>query len=152
MKLRKCSVFISLGILLLIIGLLLLFTSSKKYEVVFVNNGDRKTFEVKSGDTVEELKVEDDSFDGWYEEVSAVKFDFSKKIEKDYILVARYKNEVSISFDTDGGNVIKSISAYEGSKVEMPDSPVKEGYKFAGWQLDGKDYDFSTAIEGNVTL
>ena len=152
MKLKKCSIFIFAGILLLIIGFSLSFISSKKYEVVFVNNKDRKTVEVKSGDTVEEVKVDSESFDGWYEELSDTKFDFSKKIEKDYVLVAKYKNEVSITFDTDGGSTVKSISAYEGSKVEMPDNPVKAGYKFAGWLLNGEDYDFSTEIEGDFTL
>lgn len=152
MKLKKCSIFIFAGTFLFIIGLCLLLTSSKKYEVVFVNNNERKTVEVKSGDTVEEIKVDSESFDGWYEELSTTKFDFSKKIEKDYVLVARYKNEVSVSFDTDGGSTVKSISAYEGENIDMPDVPVKEGYKFVGWQLDGEDYDFSVAISGDVTL
>lgn len=152
MKLRKCSIFILVGIILLVIGVCLLFTSSKKYEVVFVNNNNRETVEVKSGDTVQEIKVNDDSFDGWYEELSTTKFDFTTKIEKDYVLVAKYKDEVSITFDTDGGSLVKSINVYQGTSVEMPESPVKDGYKFAGWELNGEDYDFSTKVDDNVTL
>ena len=47
-----------------------------------------------------------------------------------------YTNDVlySITFDSDGGSQIESISQYYGSAITSPDPPTKEGYTFIGWE------------------
>lgn len=43
-----------------------------------------------------------------------------------------------ISFNTLGGNAIKSITLKSGSTLTLPDDPVKDGYVFTGWFLDNE--------------
>ncbi len=41
-----------------------------------------------------------------------------------------------ISFNTNGGTKVPSISLKAGSHITLPDAPTKEGYVFTGWFLD----------------
>lgn len=58
----------------------------------------------------------------------------------------------TVDFDTDGGTIIESTTAAEGETISVPTEPVKEGFEFIGWQLNGQDYDFTWPITGNITL
>ena len=58
----------------------------------------------------------------------------------------------TVTFNTDGGNEISSKEVNEGKKVEKPENPTKEGYKFLGWYLEDKEYDFNTEVKNNMTL
>ena len=42
-------------------------------------------------------------------------------------------NQYTITFDTDGGSAVKSITQDYGTKITAPANPAKEGYTFAGW-------------------
>ena len=57
-----------------------------------------------------------------------------------------------VTFDTDGGSFIPSMSIEEGHAIEAPDTPTKEGYIFDGWELDGDLYNFSDLVSGNIIL
>lgn len=57
-----------------------------------------------------------------------------------------------ISFDTNGGNKIDNQEVKKDGKIVKPTTPIKKGYEFIEWQLDGKTFDFSTAITKNITL
>ncbi len=58
-----------------------------------------------------------------------------------------------VSFDTAGGTEIEDQIISEGGVAVKPEDPVLEGFKFMGWTLaDGSDYDFGTAVTGNLTL
>lgn len=59
---------------------------------------------------------------------------------------------VSVAFDTDGGDYIEDQILEAGQKAERPADPVKEGYIFVGWQLDGEDFDFDTPVMDDITL
>ena len=39
----------------------------------------------------------------------------------------------TLTFDTDGGSEISSITAVSGVSIEKPEDPTKTGYTFAGW-------------------
>ena len=41
---------------------------------------------------------------------------------------------VTITFDTNGGSAVDSVTQIYGSKVNVPENPVRKGYKFAGWK------------------
>ena len=49
---------------------------------------------------------------------------------------AEFENFVEISFNTNGGSEIPSISDGAGAKISMPTNPTKEGFVFAGWYTD----------------
>ena len=56
-------------------------------------------------------------------------------------------NECTITFDTDGGSEVPSITQEPGSTVESPEDPTKEGYTFIRWEPDVP----STMPEQDVT-
>lgn len=58
----------------------------------------------------------------------------------------------SVSFDTDGGTAISAITVKMDDQVTRPDDPVKEGYTFSHWELDGIEFDFSEPITSDLTL
>ncbi|MDZ4195875.1 MAG: InlB B-repeat-containing protein, partial [Candidatus Izemoplasmatales bacterium] len=41
--------------------------------------------------------------------------------------------DYTITFDSQGGNAVDSITTYEGGPVTMPQDPVKPGFVFKGW-------------------
>lgn len=45
-----------------------------------------------------------------------------------------------------------SVEVKDGAKVAKPTDPVRDGYVFDGWMLDGKAYDFDAAVTGDMTL
>ncbi|MBP5596971.1 MAG: InlB B-repeat-containing protein [Pseudobutyrivibrio sp.] len=59
---------------------------------------------------------------------------------------------VTVAFDNDGGTGITSTMVKKGDKVEQPENPVKEGYTFKEWDLDGTLYDFDTPVTEDITL
>ena len=45
-------------------------------------------------------------------------------------------NKYTISFDTDGGNSIESITQNYGSAITIPNNPTKKGYTFKEWSQE----------------
>lgn len=73
-------------------------------------------------------------------------------IEDDYMVHAIWVKECIVTFDTDGGSLIESLSMGAGSILNQPSDPTKEGYKFLYWTLDGLKFEFGNAINENITL
>ncbi|MEE1070560.1 MAG: InlB B-repeat-containing protein [Paludibacteraceae bacterium] len=67
-------------------------------------------------------------------------------------VVAVPAQQYTVTFNTDGGSTIAPIQVSDGSPVAQPADPTKVGYTFVKWQLDGSDYDFNSAVTGNITL
>ena len=64
-------------------------------------------------------------------------------------LTFKEKIRFTVSFDTNGGTEVESASVLNGKTVEIPNSPFKDGYTFAGWYSDAaltKPFDFSTNL------
>jgi hypothetical protein len=57
-----------------------------------------------------------------------------------------------VSFNTDGGSYIESVTAFENEIIDIPEEPYKEGYTFDKWLLNGKEYDFDTPIRDSIEL
>lgn len=103
--------------------------------------------------------VDGQDFLGWF--VGDEKFDFSKGLSDDVVLVAKFKKiEYTVTFDPGSGKVAtESISFYKGDKVTAPIPFVERGYKFTGW-YDGPDDSDNLVVnkgeeftpEGNITL
>lgn len=92
-------------------------------------------------------------FAGWYNGDN--RFDFKTKITSDIELTAKWeveKPKYTVKFDSDGGSTISAIKVEEGKTATKPTNPTKTGFKFTGWTLDGKSYDFATPVNKNITL
>lgn len=57
-----------------------------------------------------------------------------------------------VNFNTNGGSNVPSQTVSTGSKVSKPSDPTKAGYIFKGWQLSGRDYNFNSIVNSNITL
>ena len=124
------------------------------------------TFDSNNGSWVKNQKVEEGNkvakpnnptrtgytFVKW--QLDGEDFDFNTKITKNITLVALWKKKTqyTVSFNTNGGNQVSSVKVYEGNKVTKPTDPTRDGYTFVKWQLDGKDYDFSSKVTSDITL
>ena len=69
----------------------------------------------------------------------------------DWITVIR--NWFTVTFDSNGGEVIPSQTVKKGESAVKPEDPVKAGYAFAGWYNGNKVWNFDTdVVTGDVTL
>lgn len=63
-----------------------------------------------------------------------------------------FDKKYEVTFKTNGGTKIESVTLKSGAKLEDIKAPEKKGYKFVGWYQDGKKFDLDTKIEGDITL
>ena len=99
--------------------------------------------------------------------------DFLNKLVKDKYITNANKNKVkylsygsykktfevdntvtnyTVTFNSDGGSSVASQTVESGNKATKPNNPTKSGYTFKEWQLNGKAYDFNSAVTSNITL
>ena len=121
------------------------------------------SFETVGGNTIEPVSVKKGSkvtrpidpkktghtFKEWT--LNGKAFDFETPITEDITLLATYVDVYSVYFDSNGGSEVAS-GTVKGGKIAKPEDPTRKGYKFLGWYLDDKAYDFSTEVKDNMTL
>ncbi len=104
----------------------------------------------------EEPTLEGFTFKYWYLDDENEAYDFENTpVTADITLTAKWEiNKFKVTFDTDGGEPIPDDQFVEwGLFVEEPTTePTKTGYTFDGWYLGDEKYDFSAAVEQNITL
>ena len=138
------------------------------YTVTFDSNGGSQIVSqsIKEGETATEpiAPTKEASaecsyeFAGWT--LNGVEYNFATVVTGNITLVAKWneiKNSYTVTFDSVGGTTVDSITVEYGKTVTEPSVPTKEAseeftYEFAGWTLNGVDYDFATAVIGNITL
>ncbi len=69
-----------------------------------------------------------------------------------FLVIQLSSKEYLVKFNTNGGSPIESVKVKENHKVEKPDDPTKNGYIFAGWYYNDKEFDFDTKITKDITL
>ena len=71
-----------------------------------------------------------------------------------YAQFQEVRDAYAVSFDSAGGfpHPEGQIVAYGGAAIRPEPDPVKPGYVFRAWMLDGKDYDFSRLVYNDITL
>ena len=64
------------------------------------------------------------------------------------------KQKYTVSFDAADGTMVSAVEVEEGSTVEKPADPVREGYTFEGWYINEatEEFDFTIAVTQNMTL
>lgn len=133
------------------------------------------TFETNGGSAVAAQTVEENDsavrpddptregydFEGWYADEGLLEiYDFSAPVTADATVYAKWTEldeptpvqEFTVTFDTDGGSAVEPRTVHSGETVEKPADPVREGYAFEGWYLDGEAFDFGTGVESDITL
>ena len=60
--------------------------------------------------------------------------------------------EYVVTFDTNGGGNVSTLTIEKNGKVTKPADPVKEGYVFDGWYYNNKKFDFNTEITQDMKL
>ncbi len=127
------------------------------YKVEFSTNGgssveSMRTNKIKSAPQTTKENCE---FEGWYESSdfrdAAVVFPFD--VREDVTLYAKWLQKYTVSFDSDGGTAVASLTAHTLSAP--PSAPKKDGFTFGGWYTDSTLAEmavFPLALDGNVTL
>ena len=62
------------------------------------------------------------------------------------------KKEFTVTFDSNGGTSVEAQTVEKDGTATKPTDPTREGYIFAGWELNGEEFDFATAITSDITL
>ena len=98
-------------------------------------------------------------FIGWFKDAeftSAVQEEIVKGSYGDIELYANFRiKEYTISFESNGGNTVTSITQNYGTKVSEPAAPSKTGYQFGGWYKNSaltQKYAFTTMPAEDITL
>lgn len=60
--------------------------------------------------------------------------------------------EYTVSFDSDGGSEVAAQTVKSGKCADAPSDPEMFGAEFAGWSLDGEQYDFSEKVTADIRL
>jgi len=91
-------------------------------------------------------------FKGW--EVNGSTYNFSAAVNSNITVKAVWEKieYVTVTFDTDGGSSVKAQTVEKGKTATKPSDPTKTGYIFKGWGLNGATYNFSAAVNSNITV
>ena len=94
-------------------------------------------------------------FGGWYVDVECTtEFDPSTGINENTTIYAKWREPVVLSFNTDGGTTVNSVSTDINVAIDSPEAPTKENHRFDGWYTDDTfttTFDFSAGITENTT-
>lgn len=133
--------------------------TTTKYKITFDTDGGSaiSSLMVKSGDKLNKPTnpaKSGYSFKEW--QLDGKAYDFSKTVTSNITLKAIYTKtntkNVTITFDSDGGSTITASTINSGDKVSKPTNPMKNGYSFKEWQLNGSAYDFNKVVTSDITL
>ncbi len=97
------------------------------------------------------------TFGGWYsDEALSSAYTFDTMPAEDITLYAKWSiNTYNITFNSNLGSAVSSISQVYGSNVSQPANPTKLGYTFGGWYSDealSSAYTFDTMPAEDITL
>ncbi len=136
-------------------------TLGEVYEkVAYVLDGKTyKELEVLEGEKLEELKIENNNFDGWYTDKKYTnKYNFNNEVTKDLILYGKTKETHKVKFNDKDPETGKETpwdeqEIEDGKPAKEPEEPTHEGYDFKCWEdEDGNEWDFKTPVTKDLTL
>ncbi|WP_418246843.1 InlB B-repeat-containing protein [Dysosmobacter sp.] len=98
------------------------------------------------------------TFAFWYlgeDEQKATAYNFDTPVTENITLTAKWNiNKYTVTFDSNGGTPVPPAQEVEYglTAVEPTSAPTKTGYTFDGWYLGNEKYNFSDAVEQDITL
>ena len=137
---------------------------TEEYTVTFNAYGGFPTPDeqhVKSGEKAvlpAEPTLKGYTFAFWYlgdDEQNATAYDFNTPVTENITLTAKWNiNKYTVTFNSYGGTPVPPAQEVEYglTATEPATAPTKTGYTFDGWYLGDEKYDFSDAVEQNITL
>ncbi len=126
-----------------------------KFTVKFNSTGGSKVADqsVAKGGVVKEPKVPTRSGYAFVEwQLDGNKYDFSTKVTESFTLDAVWAKYYTVRFDTVGGSEVASQQVKAGGTAKIPTAPVKDGFTFVKWVLEGEDFSFEIKINSDITL
>ena len=90
------------------------------------------------------------SFLGWFD--GDLAFDFSTPIKGDLTLKAKWGRWITVTFDSNGGSLVSSLTFEAGKVLEEVVSPTRTGFRFDGWFLGETLFDATQPINDSITL
>ena len=123
--------------------------------VVYILDGkEYRKEKVLDGETIEEPKIVQENFKGWYTDKKYTnKYNFKNNVTKDIILYGKIEESTkkyTVQY-IDEGKIIKEEELEEGSIINAPEV-TKEGYTFDGWYEGEEKYDVYEPITRNLIL
>ena len=137
---------------------------TEEYTVTFNAYGGFPTPDeqhVKSGEKAvlpAEPTLKGYTFAFWYlgdDEQNATAYDFNTPVTENITLTAKWNiNKYTVTFNSYGGTPVPPAQEVEYglTATEPATAPTKTGYTFDGWYLGDEKYNFSDAVEQNITL
>lgn len=97
------------------------------------------------------------TFAGWYADAALTTvYAFTTMPDHDVTVYAKWTiNQYTISFESNGGSAVSSLTQNYGTVVTEPSDPTKTGYTFSGWYSNiglTTAYTFTTMPASNLTL
>lgn len=92
------------------------------------------------------------TFNSW--KLDSSEYDFSSAVNSNITLVADWTEvtKYNVTFSTGGGSSVSTQRVIAGQTASRPANPTRSGFTFEGWTLNGSTYNFSSAVNGNITL
>ena len=128
-------------IVFLLLTLCTLFACKEKYTVTFQNEEGEvyQTVVVIEGEKIEKPTnptKEGHTFFNWIYNEENWNFEENIVSENMTLTALFLVNKYTITFDTNGGSDIESITDFYQNPIVKPEDPIKEGYIFMGWDQE----------------
>ena len=149
MKKKKFKIII--GILLMVVAVLGMSACGEKISFkIYFNSNNETEISSLTTDGSSTIAMPDNptregyTFDGWYYDNGVWEKPFTANslintpISSNITIYAKWSVLHTISFNTNGGNEINSISLTKNTTIIMPDNPTKNGCIFDGWYTNSE--------------
>ena len=135
-KKKKTIIILLCIIIVLCVCLYIFYLNKREITITFISdNNVVREIKVDKGEVIPLLPLEKDGyiFDGWYDKDNNL--GKSRWFIKDTTVTAKWSikpPDMTISFNTDGGNSIDDLVIECNVSLDLP-KPTKKGYKFISW-------------------
>lgn len=124
-------------------------------------------FETNGGTALEKVKIDQGNllptfgettrtgydFAGWYLDAAFTnQVDWTALIQRNLTLYAKWNVQSYTVTFLDGEEVLSSATITYGQAIPFPENPVKTGYVFTGWKVDGTIVNSSTILTASTTV
>lgn len=135
-------------------------STKQKYDVKFIdeNGAELNTIKYSYGDTPsytynkQDTQEWDYTVQGWSLTAGGEVLSSLPKVTGNatyYAIVSAVKQKYTITFESNGGSAVNSITEDYGTSINEPTKPTRDGYKFVAWSSDA---DGKNKVTWPVTL